>query len=161
MGVSGSGKSTVGRALGLDLGFGFIEGDQLHSAHNIAQMASGHALSDAERLPWLDLVGLAMARGLSEYPGVVAACSALKRAYRDVVRQHVPDAFFVALEAPFAIIEARVRARPHSFMPPSLLPSQFESLEPLGADELGIRVDATWDIGRIVATVDRALHAVT
>ena len=117
MGVSGSGKSTVGAALGRGIGFEFIEGDKLHSAHSIEQMAAGHALSDAERLPWLNRVGLAIADGLTDHPGVVAACSALRRAYRDTLRTHVPDLFFVSLEAPFAIIQARVRARPHSFMP--------------------------------------------
>ncbi|HUD68969.1 MAG TPA: gluconokinase [Acidimicrobiales bacterium] len=159
MGVSGSGKSTVGRALGLGLGFEFIEGDQLHSSHNIERMASGHALSDEERLPWLNLVGRAMAQGLSDHPGVVAACSALKRSYRDVLRLHEADVFFVALEAPIATIEARVLARPHSLLPPALLSSQFETLEPLEPDERGIRVDATLRAPLIVTAVERALRA--
>jgi carbohydrate kinase (thermoresistant glucokinase family) len=158
MGVSGSGKSTVGKALAVQLGFEFIEGDLLHSVKSIAQMASGHALSDAERMPWLNRVGVAMATGLDGHPGVVAACSALRRSYRDTLRAHVPDAFFVTLEASFEVISARMLARPHSFMPPSLLPSQFDTLEPLGADERGIRVDATQGTDVMVATVERALR---
>jgi gluconokinase len=156
MGVSGCGKSTIGEALAGRLGFEFLEGDQLHSAKDIAQMASGHALDDAERAPWLHLVGETMARDLDQHPGVVAACSALKRAYRDILRQHVPDAFFAWLDASLEVIAARMIARPHSFMPPSLLPSQFGGLEPLGADELGVRVDATRTTDQIVATVELA-----
>jgi carbohydrate kinase (thermoresistant glucokinase family) len=159
MGVSGSGKSTVGRALSVRLGFEFIEGDQLHSPHNIERMASGHALSDAERMPWLNLVGAAMAQVRTDHRGVVAACSALKLSYRDVIRHHVPDAFFVALEAPIATIEARVLARPHSLLPPALIPSQFAALESLEPDERGIRLDATLSLELTVAAVVRALRA--
>lgn len=158
MGVSGSGKSTVGRALATSFGFEFLEGDELHSKRDIEQMASGHALSDAERQPWLRLVAQAMAQRLAEGCGVVAACSALRRSYRDVLRQQVLDAFFVALEAPFEIIAARLLTRPHSFMPPSLLPSQFETLEPLANDEFGMRVSAIQDPALIVAAVEHRLR---
>ena len=153
MGVSGSGKSTIGSAVARRLGFEFIEGDQLHSAQNIERMASGHALTDEERLPWLNLVSAAMARSLLDHPGVVAACSALKRSYRDVLRQHVPDAYFVWLDGQIATIHARVLARPDSLLPPSLLASQFADLEPLAADEGGVRVEATLHPDQIIAAV--------
>jgi carbohydrate kinase (thermoresistant glucokinase family) len=159
MGVSGCGKSTIGEALAGRLGFEFLEGDQLHSVGDVAQMASGHALNDAERAPWLTLVGETMARDRAGHPGVVAACSALKRSYRDILRQHVPEAFFAWLDASFDVVAARLIARPHSFMPSSLLPSQFEALEPLGADELGVRVDAARSTDQIVETIELALRA--
>jgi gluconokinase len=140
MGVSGSGKSTVGAALARRLGATYIEGDALHSPSEIARMASGHPLTDEDRLPWLDRVGAAFAAA-SERGPVVAACSALRRAYRDVLRGYVPSSTFVELDGDAPTIASRMLARPHSFMPVSLLASQFETLEPLGPDEHGVRID--------------------
>jgi carbohydrate kinase (thermoresistant glucokinase family) len=157
MGVSGAGKSSVGAALAKRMGYEFIEGDRLHSAHNVERMASGHALSDEERLPWLNLVGAAMQRVTSQHRGVVAACSALKRSYRDVLRTYCPATFFALLDAPIQVIEARVLARRDSFMPPSLLASQIDTLEPLQDDELGMRVDAALSPADIVSLIEQAL----
>jgi len=142
MGVSGSGKSTVGTALAERLGYRFVEGDALHSRHDVEQMASGHPLTDAERLSWLRAVGERLAVEGASHDGVVAACSALRRSYRDVLRSYARDAYFVELDAPESTVRARMLARTDSFMPASLLGSQFATLEPLQSDEAGIRVDA-------------------
>jgi carbohydrate kinase (thermoresistant glucokinase family) len=157
MGVSGSGKSTVGAALAGRLGYRFVEGDELHSRHDIAQMASGHPLTDAQRLPWLRAVGERLAVEAVPRSGVVAACSALRRAYRDVLRSYAPDAFFVELDAPEATIRARMLERRDSFMPPSLLGSQYATLEPLDDDEAGVRLDAEHSASVVVDEVLRVL----
>lgn len=153
MGVEGSGKSTVGSALARRLGVVFIEGDVLQPPDNVAQMASGHPLTDAERAPWLKAVGERLA---SEHGGAVAACSALKRAYRDTLRTYVPAAYFVMLSGSEALIASRVASRHHAYMPASLLLSQFAILEPLDDDERGIDVDASRAPDEIV---DQVIHA--
>jgi gluconokinase len=145
MGVSGSGKSTVGAALATRFGYCFVEGDDLHSPGDIAQMRGGHPLSDAQRAPWLRAVGERLVEERARRPGVVAACSALRRAYRDLLRSYVPDAYFVELDAPPSTLRERMAARRNSFMPVSLLESQLATLEPLQADELGTRIDVDRD----------------
>ena len=138
MGVSGSGKTVVGRALAARLGLPYADGDEFHSPANIAKMKSGVPLDDADRAPWLDAVGA----WLAERQGVVS-CSALKRAYRDRLRCSVPHALFVQLNVDPKVLQERVEARQGHFMPSSLLPSQLATFEPLALEEHGLIIDNT------------------
>jgi gluconokinase len=140
MGVSGSGKSTFGRALAERLGGPFQEGDDLHPPENVAKMHAGTPLDDADRGPWLDEVAAWMA---AQSGWAVASCSALKRAYRDRLRAAAPDAIFVLLDADEAVLRARVSNRADHYMPASLLDSQLATLERPGADEQALTLDAT------------------
>lgn len=147
MGVSGSGKSTVGAALAQRLRVPFADADDFHPAANIAKMSSGHPLDDADRMPWLDAIG----RWLADHPdGGVMSCSALKRSYRDLLRGHRPDVEFLHLAGTPEVIGRRQASRPGHFMPASLLASQFETLEPLSAAERGVTIDVDQDIDSIV-----------
>ncbi|WP_231687093.1 gluconokinase [Arthrobacter alpinus] len=138
MGVSGCGKTTVGERLGQELGLAFIDGDSLHPAENVAKMTAGTPLNDADRAPWLAAVG----RELAGSPGgLVIACSALKRHYRDAIRAQAPEVFFVHLAGSREVLAARMEGRTGHFMPAGLLDSQLATLEKLGADELGVVLD--------------------
>lgn len=148
MGPSGSGKSLVGAALAARLRARFVDGDDLHPAANVAKMGAGVPLTDADREPWLDLVGAVLARESH----LVVACSALRRAYRDRIRAAAPDAVFVELVVPAGELAQRMSRRDH-FMPPALLDSQLAALEPLAADEEGVRIANDADL---VSVVDRA-----
>ena len=147
MGVSGSGKSTVGAALAQRLRVPFVDADTLHPRANIAKMAAGEPLTDDDRYPWLEKVGdwLAGHRG-----GGVASCSALKRKYRERLRARCPGVEFLHLSGSPELIGGRLAARSGHFMPPALLASQVDALEPLGADEAGATVDAGQDVDAIV-----------
>jgi len=143
MGVSGSGKSTVGRALADALGVPFADADAFHPAANIAKMASGTPLTDADRWPWLDEVGAWLA---SQVGGGVVACSALKRSYRDALRARAPGARFVHLVADPDVLASRMAARRERdghFMAPGMLASQLADLEPLAACEDSMSIDVT------------------
>jgi gluconokinase len=155
MGVSGSGKSTVGRALAAALRVPFVDGDDLQPAANVRKMASGTPLTDEDRAPWLARVGEVLAGA----PGVVIACSALRRAYRDAIRATASDAVFVELDVDSGELEARMRARLHHYMPASLLPSQLATLEPLAPDEAGVAVDASGAPADVLVRVRAALSA--
>jgi gluconokinase len=156
MGVSGTGKTTVAEALADQLGLTFIEGDDLHPPANIVKMSSGTPLDDDDRRPWLEILGSLLASHHADDVSTVLTCSALKRAYRDILRADVPAGavFFVHLAAPFDVLRARMEAREH-FMPPSLLRSQFDTLEPLGPDETGAVFDVTPPADEVVAAVQR------
>jgi gluconokinase len=156
MGVSGSGKTTIGEALAHELHVEFLDADWLHSHDNREMMASGHALDDEQRLPWLHAVGEHLRDARARGVGLICACSALKKAYRDVLRDYVSDVFFLFLDGSPELLEERLNARHHEFMPASLLASQLATLEPLGPDELGMRVDVSATPDDIVA---RALLA--
>jgi gluconokinase len=156
MGVQGSGKSTVGTLLADRLGVAFIDGDRLHSAENVAIMAGGNALTDAEREPWLAEVGRTLAQ--NRQPGIVIACSALKRRYRDLLRDAVPELFVVYPEGSIELVSERIGARQHEFMPAGLLQSQFDTLEPLQPDERGVTVDIALSPAQIVDVVAAALE---
>lgn len=140
MGVSGVGKSTVAELLASRLGWDFAEGDVMHPTANVEKMAGGHPLVDADRWPWLEIVASWIREHTeSGRPGIIT-CSALKRSYRDVLRGS--DVVFVHLAGPTELIGERITARQGHFMPPGLLDSQMATLEPLGADERHIVVDA-------------------
>ena len=148
MGVSGSGKSTVGAALAERLGVPFADGDDLHPAENIAKMSAGRPLDDADRGPWLEAVGRWLAWHAGS--GGVITCSALKRSYRDLLRRFAPDAELVHLHGRHDVIARRQADRPGHFMPPSLLASQFAALEPLDSVEAGVVLDVDGDVSSIV-----------
>ena len=152
MGVAGCGKSTVGEALAAAIDGRYIDGDALHPDQNIAKMARGAALQDQDRWPWLDAVGAALRQE------AVVGCSALKRAYRDRIRAHAPEACFIHLRGSPALIEARMAARTGHFMPMSLLESQFAALEPPQPDESAITVDIDQPIAAIVTAIVTALR---
>lgn len=155
MGVASSGKTTIGEGLATRLGWQFRDADSFHPPENVAKMASGTPLTDVDRQPWLEAIAAWIdAQRATGEPGIVT-CSALKRAYRDVIVGARPDVRLVYLEGNRALLAARMAARRDHFMPTSLLDSQFATLEPPGPDErpLVIGVDAGPDaiIGGIVA----------
>jgi len=150
MGVAGCGKSAVGIALAATLNAVFIEGDRLHPPENVARMASGEPLTDQLREGWLDAIGGRIAASIREGQGVVAACSALKRSYRDRLRRGGANIWFLHLDAPHDVVERRMRERRGHQMPVSLLDSQEAALEPLQPDEDGLTVPATRKVDRIV-----------
>jgi gluconokinase len=156
MGVSATGKTTIGEQLAEELGCEFIEGDELHPRRNIEKMSSGVPLTDEDRWPWLQAIAELVA--VKDYEGVstVVTCSALKRSYRDVLRDAAPT-FFVHLEAPFEVLSARMADRTKHFMPTDLLRSQFDTLEPLGDDEAGAAVDVSPPVDEVV---EEAVNAV-
>ncbi len=148
MGVSGSGKSTVGFRLAGKLRVLFVDGDDLHSARNKKKMAEGLPLTDEDRAPWLDAIGAVLAQG-----PVVVACSALRRSYRDRLRKAVPALRFVYLCGSPALLAARVAGRSHAFMSPKLLDSQLATLEVPDADEGALTIDVALPPAEIVARV--------
>lgn len=158
MGVSGSGKSSLGKALAEAEGWDFQEGDDLHPAANIAKMRAGVPLEDEDRWPWLDRVAGWIAEHLhAGRPGVVA-CSALKRSYRDRLRQAGDGVRFVYLRVPREELQRRMRQRQH-FMPPALLDSQLQTLQEPTADEAALTVAATHDVADALATIRAWLAA--
>lgn len=148
MGVSGSGKSTVGAALAQRLRVPFADADDFHPPANIEKMSSGQALDDDDRFPWLDAIGEWLGARCSD--GGVMSCSALKRKYRDQLRRHCPDVILLHLAGSPEVIGRRQASRPGHFMPASLLASQFQTLEPLQADERGVTIDVDQDIDSVV-----------
>ena len=148
MGVSGSGKSTVGAALAQRLRVPFADADDFHPPANIAKMTAGEPLNDDDRYPWLEAIGEWLAKHCGD--GGVMSCSALKRTYRDQLRRHCEGVEFLHLAGTPEVIGRRQASRPGHFMPASLLVSQFATLEPLGPDESGIAIDVDQDIDSIV-----------
>jgi gluconokinase len=155
MGVQGAGKSTIGSMIAERLGLVFVDGDRLHSEENVARMAAGIALTDDERLPWLRDIGRVLSDGRDR--GIVVVCSALKREYRDLLRDSVPDLFVVDPEGPMELVAARISEREHEYMPPELLQSQYDILEPLAADERGVIVDIALQPDEITDAAVRAI----
>jgi carbohydrate kinase (thermoresistant glucokinase family) len=155
MGVSGTGKSTIASELAARLRWELAEGDEMHPAANVAKMAAGRPLDDADRWPWLATVAAWIRQHTSAaLPGVIT-CSALRRRYRDVLRGD--DVAFVQLSGSFEEVSRRLAARRGHFMPASLLRSQFDTLEPLEDDENGIVVDIGRPAGEVADTVIRLL----
>lgn len=141
MGVSGCGKSDVGRLLASHLGVDYVEGDDDHPAANVAKMAAGHPLDDADRHGWLLILQQRIRAAQQRGEALVLSCSALKRRYRDLLRAGDPQLVFVHLAGESALILARMQARDAHFMPPALLASQLHDLEPLQHDENGMQLD--------------------
>jgi len=141
MGVCGCGKSEIGRRLAYQLGVDFFEGDDDHSASNVAKMAKGIPLDDADRNEWLLSLQSRIAKAREDGRGLVMSCSALKRSYRDILRAGDPSLKFAHLDGDRALIESRMRARTGHFMQVALLDSQFNTLEPLLREETGIVLD--------------------
>jgi carbohydrate kinase (thermoresistant glucokinase family) len=158
MGVAGTGKSTVARALAERLGWPFGEGDDLHPAANVAKMAAGIPLEDADRWPWLDAIAAWTAERAAAGNSTIVTCSALRRTYRDRLRAAAPGTVFVHLVGSPALLAERMTARKDHFMPTSLLGSQLETLEPLEADEPGFTVDVELPAAAIVDEVLDRLH---
>jgi len=158
MGVSASGKTTIANLLGAELDYRVLDADDLHPAANVEKMRAGIPLDDADRAPWLrkvaDWIGEQRAQGV----GVVVSCSALRRAYRDVLRQADARIVFVWLDVDRDTLEQRLAHRRGHFMPASLLDDQLETLEPPGEDERAVRVapsDSAQD------TADQAIEALS
>src|SRR5207248_896232 len=158
MGVSGSGKSTVGELLARRMGWHFAEADEFHSPANVEKMRNGVALTDEDRAPWLAAMAefIDVARA-SETPTVIT-CSALKRRYRDVIVGKRPDVALVYLEGGYDTIAERMSERAHHYMPVSLLRSQFDALEEPGADEHPIVAEVSRPPQEIVETIVAALR---
>ncbi|MGE2833375.1 gluconokinase [Mycobacterium sp. SMC-4] len=148
MGVSGSGKSTVGAALAQRLRVPFADADDFHPPANIAKMSAGEPLDDDDRYPWLEAIGEWLAQRCDT--GGVISCSALKHRYRDQLRTHCAEVQFLHLSGTVEVISRRQASRPGHFMPASLLQSQFDTLEPLADDERGCEIDVDQSIDAIV-----------
>jgi carbohydrate kinase (thermoresistant glucokinase family) len=159
MGVSGAGKTTVARLLARRRNWHFAEADAFHTPANILKMSSGKSLNDTDRRPWLADLAVAIDRWRASQLSAVVACSALKRAYRRQLMEGRPDVRLVYLKGDAALIRPRLESRQGHFMPPSLLPSQFETLEEPTADERAIVVDAAVGPERIVDAIEAALIA--
>lgn len=157
MGVSGCGKSTMAAALSERLGLDMVDGDDLHRPESVAKMRAGIPLQDADRWPWLDHIGQYLAQAHPQ--GRVVACSALKRVYRDRIREQAGDVCFVFLEGDFDLIAQRMRQRVGHYMQPGLLDSQFRTLEKPQADESDvICLPITEPVQDMVAQAIQALH---
>ncbi|MFV0136925.1 gluconokinase [Streptomyces sp. HMX87] len=159
MGVSGTGKTTIGALLAARLGVLYAEGDDFHPPANIDRMTAGTPLTDEDRMPWLDAIG-AWARGRAGLGGVVS-CSALKRSYRDRLRAAAPEVVFVHLTGSRELIEERMSHRQGHFMPTALLDSQFATLQPLQPDEAGVAVDVAGSPEEIAERAVDALKALS
>ncbi len=158
MGVSGTGKSTVGQRVAAMLGTALVEGDERHPPANIAKMSAGTPLTDEDRRPWLETLAGVLAEHRSAGRSTVLTCSALRRVYRDVLRGDAPPeaTTFIHLHAPVDVLRARMETREH-FMPASLLQSQLDTLEPLEADEHGFAVDVSAPLDDVLDDVRRLL----
>lgn len=150
MGVSGCGKTTIGRALADQLGCPFFDADDFHPPENIKKMANGIPLTDTDRAPWLSRLQALIHRNLAD--GVILACSALKRRYRDQLREGNDGLQFVYLHGDFDTIWARMQTRHNHYMKPDMLHSQFATLEPPGPEE-AIQVNITDEVAKIVEQI--------
>ncbi len=157
-GVSGCGKTTVARGISAATGLVFAEADEFHSPANVARMRAGEPLTDADRMPWLRALADWMGRQDTTGVGTVLACSALRRHYRDILRDGTPGVVFVHLQASPRLIRGRLEERTGHFMPPSLLDSQLATLEPLQPDEDGIVLDASDPPAHLIAAAIAQLH---
>ncbi len=158
MGVSGSGKSTIGEALAERLGWTFEDGDRFHPPGNVARMSAGHALTDEDRWPWLQAIADEIDRVCQAGGRAVIACSALKRAYREVLVHGRDDVRIVFLDGTQDLIAGRLAARKGHFMPPGLLASQFKTLEPPAGNENPVTVSIDATIEAIVEDIVRQLR---
>lgn len=160
MGVAGSGKSTIAEAVARRLDWHFEDGDDFHPAANVAKMKAGHPLTNDDRWPWLRAIAAEIGRVADSGGHLVIACSALKRAYRDVLRGDRGDVRFVFLDGSHELIAQRMAARKHHFMPPGLLDSQFATLERPTPDEHPISVSIDAPVDEIVGDIVQQLGLV-
>lgn len=156
MGVAGCGKSSVGAALAERLGVRYVEGDRYHSPENVAKMSAGIALTDDDRFQWLASLRGEIRAAEQRGEGIVVGCSALKRRYRDMLREGVAGLRFAHLDGTRELIAERMNARVGHYMPLSLLDSQFAALEPLQPDEAGIVLDIGENVPQLVDRITRA-----
>ncbi len=161
MGVSGSGKSTIGETLAARLGWRFADGDRFHPASNVAKMSAGQPLTDDDRRPWLQAIADEIDRVCKAGQHVVVACSALKRAYREILLHGRNDVGIVYLDGTEALIANRLTQRKGHFMPPGLLASQFQTLEPPGVSEHPITVPIDGTVDAIVNAIIRQMKQIT
>jgi gluconokinase len=160
MGVSGSGKSTIAAGTARLLSLDWLDGDELHSPSSVAKMSAGIALADEDRWPWLDRIAAELA-DTDRFPaGLIVACSALKRSYRDRIRRGAPGVRFLCLHGPPAVIASRLAARTEHFMPSTLLESQLQTLELPGPDEDDVlHLDIEHPATSVIRLAARALRA--
>jgi len=151
MGVAASGKTTVAEAVSRRLGLPFAEADEFHPRANIDKMAAGVPLNDDDRWPWLRELAAWIAAHDALGESTVMACSALKRDYRDILREGAPGVCFLHMHGPAEVILARIAARSGHFMPPALLESQLATLQRLGPDEAGREFDVRGDVDTLTA----------
>jgi gluconokinase len=159
MGVSGSGKSTIAARLADRIGWTFADGDRFHPASNVAKMKAGHPLTDEDRWPWLQAIADEIDRVCKAGGHIVIACSALKRAYRNVLVHGRNDVRIVFLDGSPALIADRLARRKGHFMPPGLLDSQFKTLEPPQADEHPLTVPIDASVETIVENIVTQLRS--
>ncbi|MER9560042.1 gluconokinase [Mesorhizobium sp. M0323] len=160
MGVSGCGKTSIGIAIAARLGLAFVEGDALHPRGNVEKMSAGMPLTDEDRWPWLDLLGAALRHAHEQGRGLVASCSALKKSYRDRLRDGaIGPVLFVFLDGSRAVLQARLAERRSHFFPPALLDSQFATLEHPGDEKLVVTVDIEAPVDTIADRVLQGLGA--
>jgi gluconokinase len=157
MGVAGSGKTTIGERLAEQLGWTYEDGDKFHPRSNVEKMSAGHPLTDEDRWPWLQAIADEIDRLCRLGGNVVVACSALKRAYRDVLVHGRADVRIVYLDGTHELIASRLAARKGHFMPPTLLESQLKTLQPPGADENPVTVSIDASAEAIVDDIVRKL----
>jgi len=160
MGVSGSGKTTVAKGVSAVTGLVFAEADEFHSEGNVAIMRAGEPLRDADRWPWLHQLAAWMTAQAAEGVSTVLACSALKRSYRDVLRQGLPSMDIVHLDGPVEVIRERMAQRSDHYMPASLLDSQLATLEPPQPDESSVVLDAAMPPDELIAAAVHRLGLV-
>jgi gluconokinase len=160
MGVSGSGKSTIADYVAKRLGWRYEDGDRFHPPDNVAKMSAGHPLTDEDRWPWLRAIADEIDRLAASGEHAVIACSALKRAYREILVHGRDDVRIVFLDGTLDLIAERLAARKGHFMPPGLLASQFRTLEPPGAGEWPIIVSIDAPVENIVDDIVGQLNLV-
>ena len=161
MGVSGCGKSTVGALLAAALDQAFIEGDSLHPPHNVALMAAGTALTDADRAGWLATIAGRLAEARATGQGLVVSCSALKRSYRDQLRAACPGLRFIHLHGTAEQLRDRLQSRRDHYMPASLLDSQLTALQAPGAGEQALVFNIVLPAAQIATAAARQLTQIT
>ena len=159
MGVSGSGKTSAARELTRQLGWTYIEGDDLHPPANVAKMAAGTPLDDEDRWPWLREIAQVIGEHEAAGTSVIVTCSALKRVYRDLLRDGHPSVWFAHVDVDREVLAERLRQRQGHYMPPSLLDSQLATLERLADDEPGAVIDGNAPLVETVAEVLTDLRA--
>lgn len=160
MGVSGTGKSSIGKILAKQLHAQFIDGDDLHPKSNILKMSAGKPLNDQDRKPWLKQIRDAAFNFYQHHETGVIVCSALKRRYREVIRSQNPDILFLHLHGDFELIAQRIAQRQQHFMPKNLLQSQFDALEMPTIDEHDVRtIDINASLETVVKRCIKAVNA--